>query len=113
MKKRFLSFLLVFLTAFGPFSLLSEAVNAADDDISIATAEDWLRFAEACRSDSYSRGRKFRLKADIDLSGTDYSPLPYFAGTLLGGGHPDWSLLPTDPARVFSGSSAKKALFPT
>ena len=87
MKKRLLSLLLVFLTTFSPLSLLSETVNAADDDISIATAEDWLRFAEACRSDSYSRGRKFRLKADIDLSGTDYSPIPYFAGTLLGGGH--------------------------
>ena len=34
-----------------------------------------------------SRGKTVTLKDDIDLSGTDFSPVPIFLGTFDGGGH--------------------------
>ena len=53
----------------------------------IATAEEFAAFAENCALDVYSRGVVFQLTADIDLTGTDFAPVPYFAGTFEGGGH--------------------------
>lgn len=53
---------------------------------SIATAEEFMDFARRCAVDTFSRGFIFSLEADIDLSGRDFAPIPYFAGTFLGNG---------------------------
>ncbi len=68
-------------------SLSPAALAAEDETVSIADADAFLRFAKACEQESYSAGRVFELTADIDLSGTDFSPVPYFAGTFHGNGH--------------------------
>ncbi|MBR5343133.1 MAG: hypothetical protein IK149_04480 [Oscillospiraceae bacterium] len=52
----------------------------------ITTPEEFLRFAEACALESYSKGRVFSLETDLTL-GADFAPIPYFAGTFLGNGH--------------------------
>lgn len=59
----------------------------ADDAILISNVDEFLAFAENCRLDSYSRGKTFRLTADIDLSGTDFDGIPIFCGTFEGTHH--------------------------
>lgn len=58
-----------------------------DAFLTIATVEQFLEFAENCRLDSYSRGLTVSLECDIDLSGTEFSGIPTFSGTLDGNGH--------------------------
>ena len=53
----------------------------------IATAEQFLEFAENCRLDSYSQNLQVVLMKDIDLTGTDFQGVPVFSGTFLGRGH--------------------------
>ena len=68
----------------------AETVILSEDEmeeISIASTEDFLAFAENCHLDSWSSGKIVRLEADIDLSGTDFTMIPIFAGIFDGGGH--------------------------
>ncbi|MBQ2896378.1 MAG: hypothetical protein IJE26_06685, partial [Oscillospiraceae bacterium] len=62
---------------------------AADEEdvLHIATAEDFLAFAENCRLDSYSFGLTVSLDADIDLRGTEFDGVPWFAGVFQGNGY--------------------------
>lgn len=53
----------------------------------IATAEEFLAFAENCRLDSYSRNLEVWLDGDIDLRGTDFAGVPVFCGTFYGRFH--------------------------
>lgn len=53
----------------------------------IATAEQFLEFAEKCRLDSYSRNLQVTLSRDIDLTGVDFQGIPTFSGTFLGKGY--------------------------
>lgn len=55
--------------------------------VTISTAAEFADFARNCALDVYSRGVIFVLERDIDLTGTDCAPVPYFAGTFEGGGH--------------------------
>lgn len=63
------------------------AAHAEKAELSIASAEDFMAFAENCRLDSYSRGLSVSLAADIDLSGEDFFPVPSFSGSFDGMGH--------------------------
>lgn len=53
----------------------------------IATAEEFLTFAENCRLDSYSRNLEVWLDGDIDLRGTAFAGVPVFCGTFYGRFH--------------------------
>ena len=55
--------------------------------VEIASQEDLVKLAQDCRDDWYSYGKVFTLTADIDLNGVDFQGIPYFNGTLEGGGH--------------------------
>ena len=70
-------------------SLAAPAALAAEggDTVFVRTAEDLVQLAENCTLDSWSQGRIVRLQADIDLSGTDFTPIPTFGGTFEGQGH--------------------------
>lgn len=70
-----------------PEEIEAEPEEPAPEPVAIASLEDFLAFAGACALESYSRDRVFRLETDLDLSGADFSPIPYFAGTFLGRGH--------------------------
>lgn len=59
----------------------------ADGTILISSAEDFLSFARNCTSESYSKGKIFALGADVNLQGTEFAPVPVFAGTFDGRGH--------------------------
>ncbi|MGN8874568.1 GLUG motif-containing protein [Pseudoflavonifractor sp. HCP28S3_F10] len=77
-----LAFLLI-LSLVLPYAALA----AESPVISIRSAEDLIRLAQNCTLDTWSRGKTVTLEADIDLSGTDLSPIPTFGGTFEGNGH--------------------------
>ena len=71
-------------------TLGAPAVRAAETEpqiLEIATVDQLEALARDCRLDSWSRGRTVVLTADLDLSGSDFSSIPTFGGTLEGGGH--------------------------
>lgn len=71
-------------------SLLAPAVCAEGEEtitMQVATADQLVALAKDCRLDSWSRGRTVELTADIDLTGTGFSGIPTFGGTLEGNGH--------------------------
>ena len=70
-------------------SLAAPAALAAEggDTVFVRTAEDLVQLAENCTLDSWSQGKTVRLEADIDLTGTDFTPIPTFGGTFEGQGH--------------------------
>ena len=51
----------------------------AADSIEISNVQELESFAQECRNDWYSYGKVFSLTADIDLTGTDFQGIPYFA----------------------------------
>ena len=57
------------------------------EKVSISTVDDFKAFAEQCYLDSWSVDRWVVLEADIDLSQTEFEPIPVFAGTFDGNGH--------------------------
>ena len=59
----------------------------AASDINIGTAEELITFARESRDDVYTKGKTINITADIDLSGTDFSPIAIIAGNLEGNGH--------------------------
>ncbi|MBQ3481990.1 MAG: hypothetical protein IJH48_06585 [Oscillospiraceae bacterium] len=92
--KRILAELLaaLLLVSFSPAALAAAPAQEEKEDPQIverkiATEADFLRFARSCARESYSRGVRFVLETDIDLSDTDFESIPYFAGEFDGGGH--------------------------
>lgn len=81
--KRSFALLLALLLAFSP---LSPAL-AEENIVSIGSAAQLRDLAASCVSDTWSRGVRVVLTADIDLTGIDFSPIPVFQGTFDGGGH--------------------------
>ena len=53
----------------------------------IRSLADFLAFSEGCAVEGYSAGKRFSLETDLDLSGTLFQPVPYFAGVFEGNGH--------------------------
>ena len=68
---------------------LFPAAAAADDaqTVYIDSAADFVAFAKNCSLDIWSQGKTFVLRADISLSGADYTPAVVFGGTFEGRGH--------------------------
>ena len=63
------------------------ALAAEQDTISIRSAADLVKLSQNCTLNTWSRGKTVVLEADIDLSGTDFAPIPTFGGVFEGGGH--------------------------
>lgn len=63
------------------------ALAAGPDTVTLRTAADLTALARACTLNTWSRDKTVVLAADIDLTGTDFSPIPTFGGTLEGNGH--------------------------
>ena len=81
--------LALLLAAVIPLSAAAQedAAQPAQRTLSITTAKQFLDFAENCRLDSYSWNLAVTLKADIDLTGLDFTGVPIFCGTFEGNGH--------------------------
>ena len=70
-----------------PAVFAEEKKDAETETVVLHNTEEFLLFAQNCAYDLYSAGRSFELAADINLSGTEFSPVPYFAGTFDGKQH--------------------------
>ncbi|MBQ8279258.1 MAG: hypothetical protein IJZ23_05400 [Roseburia sp.] len=64
-----------------------EEVVDPENLIEISTAEDLLALAKNCKLDAYSIGKRVELKNNINLSGVEFSGIPYFNGVFDGNGH--------------------------
>ncbi|MDE5742682.1 MAG: hypothetical protein K2H90_09565, partial [Oscillospiraceae bacterium] len=62
------------------------AVSAPSSETVIASEADFAEFVKSCVLDSNTRGKKYSLECDIELS-SDFKPIPTFCGTLEGNGH--------------------------
>jgi len=56
-------------------------------ELSILSVDSFLRFAENCRLDTYSKNLNVTLKTDLDLSGIEFHGVPIFCGSFDGKGH--------------------------
>ncbi len=59
----------------------------AGTTVFVRTAEDLVQLARELHPGQLVPGEIVRLEADIDLSGTDFTPIPTFGGTFEGQGH--------------------------
>ena len=89
MRRKIHKCLCLLLAAVLLLSLAAPVALAAGDGntVSIRTAEDLIRLAGDCTLDSWSQGKTVCLEADIDLTGTDFTPIPTFGGAFEGQGH--------------------------
>ncbi|MBQ3258701.1 MAG: hypothetical protein IJA67_15015 [Oscillospiraceae bacterium] len=89
MRKRIFGLLLcLLLSVTSAFPACAANQKTAEKEpLTISTPEELQQLAEQCRLDTYSVGLSVVLTEDIDLSGTDFSPIPVFAGSFDGGGH--------------------------
>ena len=55
--------------------------------IYIETAKDLMELSKNCVLDTWSSGKTVILTKDIDLTGTEYDPIPLFMGNFDGQGH--------------------------
>ena len=90
LKKRIipagLSLILIIMTV---ISIMPINVSAEDslNVIEISRVNELIEFANNCKYDSYSKDKIVKLTADIDVSGSDFKGISYFAGTFDGGSH--------------------------
>lgn len=82
--RRAASLLLALILLAGP---ALAAAPEAEATITISSVSQLEAFAEFCALDTWSRGKTVRLTADLDLTGTGFTPIPTFGGTFLGEGH--------------------------
>lgn len=80
---------LILVTAFPREFGRAETVSqtAQKRTVNISDADEFIKFAEECSLDSYSRELRVELQADINLSGKDFFGVPIFCGTFNGNGH--------------------------
>lgn len=90
LKKRIipagLSLIIIIMTV---ISIMPINVSAEDslNVIEISRVNELIEFANKCKYDSYSKDKIVKLTADIDVSGSDFKGISYFAGTFDGGSH--------------------------
>lgn len=75
-----------------PLSHLSASASETSledttETIHIASLKDLEELSENCVSDSWSRNKIIILDKDIDLNGTDFTPIPTFGGIFFGQNH--------------------------
>ena len=89
MRRKISKLLSLLLAAVLLLSLAAPAALAAGsaDVVYLRTAEDLAELSKNCTLDSWSQGKTVYLEADIDLTGTDFAPIPTFGGTFEGQGH--------------------------
>lgn len=67
------------LTAATLLSLIP-AVHAEGDHITVSSVKDFYALVQSCTRDVWSQGVTVELTADLDLSGSDFQPIPISRG---------------------------------
>ena len=83
-NRRIIAFLLALLLLAGT---VAPAMAAESNEVHIQTAQDLVALSRNCSLDGWSVGKTVYLDADIDLSGSEFEPIPIFGGTFDGQGH--------------------------
>lgn len=81
--------------------LSTESETPQVQTIHIRCAEDLISLSQNSKTDSYSRGKIFRLENDIDLSDTEFEPIAVFTGIFDGQGHAVSGFLLDESGRDF------------
>ncbi len=71
----------------GTEGAVQDGQTLSQEEVRISGLEEFLEFGKNCVSESYSKGKTFILETDINLQGTDFQPIPVFAGIFEGNGH--------------------------
>ena len=100
MKKRFARLCALALALLLLLTLLPAPARAGAGEVRVSSVEELLELAKNCALDAWSVGRIVRLTADLDLTGTDFAPIPSFSGCFEGGGHVIRGLELTAPGSV-------------
>lgn len=79
-------------------------IRADGGEVRISTPEQLIELSRSCTLDSYSQGLRVVLTGDIDLSGTEFVPIPIFSGEFDGNGH-------RIAGFSFTGSGSEQGLF--
>ena len=66
---------------------LAPPVSAEGDRVTISSAKEFYALVQNCTRDVWSQRVTVELTADLDLSGSDFQPIPIFQGTFHGNGH--------------------------
>ncbi len=77
------------LSAVMPRAALAQSENTEEPEarLVISGTEDFLKFSEDCRLDSYSRGLLVELSGPVDLTGRQFEGIPTFGGVFDGCGY--------------------------
>ena len=67
--------------------LCGAAAQPNATEIHIYSADDLVQLSKSCKLDTYSQGKTVYLDNDVDLSGSDFVPIPTFGGMFEGQGH--------------------------
>lgn len=102
-KQRVIALLLALLLA---GSLAAPALAAESGTVHIRTAQDLADLSRSCSVDGWSVGKTVYLDADIDLSGTEFRPIPIFCGTFTARATPS----PAFPSRGAGTTGASSAM---
>lgn len=70
-----------------PAQAVAKSAQSNDNTITIASAEDFAKFAKNCTLDTWSQGMTVNLICDIDFGKTAFTPVPTFGGRFNGNGH--------------------------
>ena len=65
----------------------SDDIIENENLIELSSVDDLLKFAENCKLDAFSIGKRVELKNDISLFGVEFSGIPYFNGVFDGNGY--------------------------
>ena len=85
MTTKKISLLLCFILIFSAAAPLL-SVTAANT-VGIKTLEDYIELTKNCKNDSWSKGKTVELLNDLDLSNSNFTPIPSFSGTFNGNGY--------------------------
>lgn len=64
--------------------LCGAAAQPNATEIHIYSADDLVQLSKSCKLDTYSQGKTVYLDNDVDLSGSDFVPIPTFGGMFEG-----------------------------
>ena len=87
MKKHNVRRLLALVLVAALCLLCGAAAQPNATEIHIYSADDLVQLSKSCKLDTYSQGKTVYLDNDVDLSGSDFVPIPTFGGMFEGQGH--------------------------
>ena len=71
--------------------LCGAAAQPNTTEIHIYSADDLVQLSKSCKLDTYSQGKTVYLDNDVDLSGSDFVPIPTSAGWSSRAMRPIWA----------------------